>query len=99
MRQGNPVRLAIWPEAPTICRGRGLLLVQGLSMRTGFTGDRRGRVVWAQVRWDDPSLAAYSPSCDPYRAAVRESEAALAVSSPRWRGRSARGSAGGPAPA
>jgi hypothetical protein len=34
------------PEAE---RGRGLLLVQGLSMRTGWAGDQFGRVVWAQV--------------------------------------------------
>jgi serine/threonine-protein kinase RsbW len=34
------------PEAE---RGRGLLLVQGLSVSTGWTRDRFGRVVWAQV--------------------------------------------------
>src|SRR6266699_1790045 len=28
-------------------RGRGLLLVHGTSLRTGWTGDRRGRLVWA----------------------------------------------------
>jgi|HubBroStandDraft_1064217.scaffolds.fasta_scaffold17069_3 serine/threonine-protein kinase RsbW len=34
-------------------RGRGLLLVQGLSARTGWTGNERGRVVWAQIAWPD----------------------------------------------
>lgn len=32
--------------------GRGLLLVQCLSVRTGVRGDSRGRLVWAEVRWD-----------------------------------------------
>jgi serine/threonine-protein kinase RsbW len=31
--------------------GRGLLLVRGLSMRTGVLGDQRGRVVWADIAW------------------------------------------------
>jgi hypothetical protein len=38
--------------------GRGLLLVQSLSMRTGVTGDRRGRLVWADIAWDGPSVPA-----------------------------------------
>jgi hypothetical protein len=33
--------------------GRGLLVVQGLSARAGVWGDRRGRVVWADVPWGD----------------------------------------------
>jgi anti-sigma regulatory factor (Ser/Thr protein kinase) len=72
-------------------RGRGLLLVQGLSVRTGVTGDQRGRRVWAQIAWDDPSPAACSPSQDPYQAAVRDGEAALArrfAGVPVWFGRS-----------
>ena len=32
--------------------GRGLLLVRGLSARTGVTGDHRGRLVWADIAWD-----------------------------------------------
>lgn len=51
------------PEAE---RGRGLLLVQGLSARTGWTGDQSGRVVWAQVAFPPrgfalPVTAAESP--------------------------------------
>lgn len=38
-------------EDPNGERGRGLLLVRGLSARTGWTGDERGRVVWAQIPW------------------------------------------------
>jgi Histidine kinase-like ATPase domain len=38
--------------------GRGLLVVQGLSVRTGVCGDHRGRLVWADVRWDTAQAAA-----------------------------------------
>lgn len=71
--------------------GRGLLLVRGLSARTGFTGDTRGRLVWAQVPWDDPTSAAHPPAQDPYEAAIRDGEAALArrfSGVPAWFGRS-----------
>src|SRR5262249_47029957 len=39
-------------------RGRGLLLVTGLSLRTGTYGNHQGRLVWADVRWDGPGPAA-----------------------------------------
>jgi hypothetical protein len=32
--------------------GRGLLLVRGLAIRAGVCGDHRGRLVWADVRWE-----------------------------------------------
>lgn len=41
--------------------GRGLLLVSGLSSRTGVAGDRHGRLVWADVSWE-PGSAAEVPS-------------------------------------
>ncbi len=72
-------------------RGRGLLLVQGLSVRTGWTGDGRGRLVWARIAWPDPNPAVLDPSEDGYQAAVREGEAALArrfAGVPAWFGRS-----------
>ena len=72
-------------------RGRGLLLVQGLSVRTGWTGDGRGRLVWAQIAWTDLDSAVSDSSDDPYQAAVREAEAALArrfAGVPAWFGRS-----------
>jgi hypothetical protein len=68
--------------------GRGLLLVQSLSVRTGVVGDHRGRLIWADIRWD---TAATATSADPYEAAVREGEAALArrfAGVPTWFGRS-----------
>lgn len=58
-------------------RGRGLLLVRGLSLRTGFTGDQRGRLVWAQIAWPDPNPAATEPPPTPYQAAVGNCERAL----------------------
>jgi anti-sigma regulatory factor (Ser/Thr protein kinase) len=71
-------------------RGRGLLLVQALSIRTGFAGDQRGRLVWAQIPWEDPSGAAPVSSQDPYQVAIRDGEAALArrfAGVPAWFGR------------
>jgi hypothetical protein len=57
--------------------GRGLLLVRGLSARTGVVGDQGGRLVWADVAWDGPSAACASvPDHD--EAAIRAGEAALA---------------------
>lgn len=71
--------------------GWGLLMVRGLSVRTGFTGDARGRLVWAQVRWEDPGTAPRPSALDPYEAAIRDGEAALArrfAGMPAWFGRS-----------
>ena len=39
--------------------GRGLRVVHALSSHTGVTGDRRGRLVWAEIPWalgDPPAL-------------------------------------------
>lgn len=72
-------------------RGRGLRMVEALSARTGFTGDARGRLVWASVPWTglDPQVG--GASRDPYQKSVREGEAALArrfAGVPAWFGRS-----------
>jgi serine/threonine-protein kinase RsbW len=70
--------------------GRGLLLVQGLSARTGWCGDCRGRLSWADVPWDDPTTAAATPRPDAYEAAIRDGESALArrfAGIPAWFGR------------
>jgi hypothetical protein len=55
------------PEAE---RGRGLLLVQGLSLLTGWAGDVRGRTVWAQIAWPDQGLAILGSVEDPYQTLV-----------------------------
>jgi len=87
---GSPAEPHVIDE-PTGERGRGLLLVRGLSVRTGHTGDQRGRLVWAQIPWDGPSSAVPASSQDPYQTAIRDGEAALArrfAGVPAWFGRS-----------
>lgn len=71
-------------------RGRGLLVVRGLSGRTGFAGDERGRLVWAQVDWTGVD-ASGPPSQAPYESAIRDDEATLArqlAGVPAWFGQS-----------
>jgi anti-sigma regulatory factor (Ser/Thr protein kinase) len=43
-------------------RGRGLLLVRRLSLRTGVRGDQRGRLVWADCAYGLPSGKPVTPS-------------------------------------
>jgi hypothetical protein len=50
-------------DDPAAEHGRGLLLVRGLSIRTGVTGDQRGRLIWADVAFDELAAAAEQ---DPY---------------------------------
>jgi Histidine kinase-like ATPase domain len=71
-------------------QGRGLLLVEALSARTGCIGDQRGRLVWAQVAWPNPDGATPVSPQDPYQGAIRDGEAALArrfAGVPAWFGR------------
>ena len=71
--------------------GRGLVLVRGLSVRTGVRGDHRGRLVWADVRWGCAAPAVPAAASDRYEAAIRDGEAALArcfAGVPAWFGRS-----------
>ena len=54
-------------------RGRGLRLVQGLSVRTGYIGDQHGRTVWAQIAWTaGPGAAVPAPSQPSVPAVARE---------------------------
>jgi Histidine kinase-like ATPase domain len=72
--------------------GRGLLLVQGLSLRTGVTGDQHGRLVWAEITWNGPPPG-FVALADWDEAAIREDEAALArrfAGVPAWFGRATR---------
>jgi serine/threonine-protein kinase RsbW len=76
-------------EDPGGERGRGLLLVRELSVRTGFVGDRRGRLVWAEVPWGDVAAAESASPQAGYEAAIRDGEAALArrfAGVPAWFG-------------
>jgi anti-sigma regulatory factor (Ser/Thr protein kinase) len=69
-------------------RGRGLLLVRGLSARAGWSGDERGRVVWAQIAWPDDAGVVPDASGDLGQLAAGQSPAAL-----RWHGALDRGPA------
>ncbi len=75
---------------PAASHGRGLLVVAGLALRTGTAGDHRGRLMWADVPWhgQDHRQPALGP--DPYEAAIRDDQAALAsrfTGVPAWFGR------------
>jgi len=61
-------------DDPQSNHGRGLQVIQGMSIRTGVDGDHRGRLVWADVPWgpDEPML----PQAG-YEAAIRAGTAAL----------------------
>lgn len=45
-------------DDPAAEHGRGLQLVHGLALRTGVIGNRHGRLVWAEIAWTVPNLAA-----------------------------------------
>jgi hypothetical protein len=78
-------------DDPASEHGRGLLVVQGLSVRTGVCGDHRGRLVWADVPWGDAAAAEPAPPQDPHEAAIGDGQAALAsrfTGVPAWFGRS-----------
>jgi hypothetical protein len=57
-------------EDPAVERGRGLLLVQALSLRTGTCRSGAGRLVWADIRWDTRGPVAAQPAPLPSVGAV-----------------------------
>ncbi|HEY5986443.1 MAG TPA: ATP-binding protein [Streptosporangiaceae bacterium] len=76
-------------DDPAAEHGRGLLVVRELSVRMGVCGDRRGRLVWADVRWDASPRSAVA-GADGYDDAIRDGQAALArrfAGVPAWFGR------------
>ena len=80
-------------EDPDGEHGRGLLLVHGLSARTGVTGNEQGRIVWAEIAWDGPAPDADLAAAGPGEAEIRDGEAALArrfAGVPVWFGRATR---------
>src|SRR6266568_967142 len=98
---GCAVRVAVadcgGPDEPRVVddpeaeQGRGLLLVHGLSLRTGVCGNERGRLVWADIGWEISGGPDPATPGDPYEAAIRDSETALARrfgGVPAWFGRS-----------
>lgn len=100
-RQASAVRVAVEDDGAaavpqviddlTSERGRGLLVVQGLSARFGVSGDHQGHTVWAEVPWEDAEAATSEPPGDPYDAMVHDGLADLAArfaQTPTWFGRS-----------
>jgi Histidine kinase-like ATPase domain len=77
-------------DDPLSEHGRGLQLVRAVSTRSGVIGDRRGRLVWAEVRWT--AEGAVQPDRFPagHEDAIREVHAALTrrfAGTPVWFGR------------
>src|SRR5258707_174992 len=84
-------RCADLPRCP--CWLRRMLLVHGLSARTGVTGGEHGRTVWAEIAWDGPGPDASRISVDPEETAIRDGEQALArlfAGVSAWFGRATR---------
>lgn len=85
------------PTEPTVVddplgeSGRGLQVVRGLSARTGFAGDYRGRLVWAEVAWTGWGAVVPGSSSAGFGAAICQDQADLAAwfaGVPVWFGRS-----------
>jgi serine/threonine-protein kinase RsbW len=77
-------------DDPASEHGRGLLLVAGLSARTGVCGGVGGRLVWADVPWGDAGVPMSGSSRDPYESVIGDGEASLAgrfAGFPAWFGR------------
>jgi anti-sigma regulatory factor (Ser/Thr protein kinase) len=84
---GGPAEPHVIGDA-TAEHGRGLLLVRGLSVRAGMSGDHHSRLVWAEIAWDGPNAAARGITRGPYDA-VSGGQAALprcCVGMPSWSG-------------
>jgi serine/threonine-protein kinase RsbW len=67
-------------EDPAADHGRGLLLVRGLSLRTGVCGDHRGRLVWADLLWEDANPAAQVTAGARHEAAIHGGNSSPAMS-------------------
>lgn len=65
-------------DDPAADHGRGLVLVRGLSERTGVVGDHRGRLMWADIPWDDGGTESRMSAPDRYEAAIRDGQTDLA---------------------
>jgi serine/threonine-protein kinase RsbW len=88
--RGSPGRPRVIDD-PAGEGGRGLLVVKGLSVRTGWCGDHRSRLVWADVPWGEVGAAEAATPQDPYEAAIGDGQAGLAsrfTGAPAWFGRS-----------
>lgn len=72
------------PDGPRVIEdplgetGRGLLMVNTLSVRRGVSGNAQGRVVWADMPWAGPGGPGQPEFRDGFATAIREAEASLA---------------------
>jgi hypothetical protein len=78
--QDNGLRVI---EDPLREHGRGLLMVNTLSVRRGVSGNAQGRVVWADMLWTGPGGPGQPEFPDGFATAIREAEAGLARRYPR----------------
>lgn len=62
-------------EDPVSENGRGLHVVAGLAFRSGVSGDHRGRLVWADVKWGESE---FGGPPEPDEAVIRADQARLA---------------------
>lgn len=62
---------------PATEHGRGMLLVQGLSVRTGICGDYRGRLIWADIPWTPAEATAPTLAHGPPETAIEADRATL----------------------
>lgn len=90
--QGAPTgpRLPAEPD-PMRETGHGLVLVAGLSRRTGVTGGQRARLVWAEVPCEGEKAPDTDAIPDGYEETIRDGEDLLARRHrdvPAWFGRS-----------
>lgn len=70
--------------------GRGLLMVDALAVRTGVSGDARGRVMWADIPWAGEGAEDPAGFPDGYESSIRDAEDDLARRYPdmlTWFGR------------
>jgi serine/threonine-protein kinase RsbW len=83
------------PDGPRVIddpageHGRGMLVVLGLSVRSGVRGDDRGRLVWADVPWSAAGTAEPAVARDQHEVEIRDGEAVLArrfAGVPTWFG-------------
>ncbi len=86
-QRGFSVEVTWYPQVVRIA----VEVVKGLSVRMGVCGDHHGRLVWAEVPWDEVVAAGPAPPEARYEAAIHDGEAALArrfAGVPAWFGRS-----------
>src|SRR5260370_14884024 len=86
------IRVAVYdggsPNSPRVTEdplcedGRGLLIVNALSVRMGVGGNAQGRVVWADILWTGQGIPNQLEFTEGFASAVRQAETDLACQYP-----------------